>query len=114
MHPRGSPSAAEVNELIALFNGGRLADAGACAEAFTRRFPEHAFGWKVLGAALKELGRDADALAPMRKAAALAPQNAEALSNLSVTLRDLGQLDEAVACARQALKIREDYPAAHL
>lgn len=113
-HSPGNPGPQDVNALIALFTAGQYAGAATAAEAMTRRFPRHPFGWKVWGAALKQLGRDADALAPMQKAVALAPENAEAQNNLGATLRDLGRLEEAAACSQRALKIRPDFAEAHL
>ncbi|MFH0933895.1 MAG: tetratricopeptide repeat protein [Pseudomonadota bacterium] len=107
------PSAMEIDALAALFNQGRLNEAGSQAQALTQRFPQHGFGWKVLGLALKQQGRNADALVPMQKAAALSPHEADAHSNLGVTLQDIGRLAEAEASYRRALKLKPDYADAH-
>ena len=69
--PRQTPDPQEIDTLAALFNAGRYAEAEDLARALTERFPLHGFGWKVLGALFKQAGRNADALAPMQKAAAL-------------------------------------------
>ena len=103
----------EINILISLFNQNRYLEAGELARSMTERFPLYGIGWKALGAVLKQTGRSADALAPMRKAAALLPGDAEAHSNLGVVLRDLGQVEDAVASYRQALKIKPDFADAH-
>ena len=79
----------------------------------TARFPRHAFGWKALGAAWKEMGWTEDALAPMQRAAALSPDDAEAHTNLGNTLNDLGRLDEAEASHRRALAIHPGLAEAH-
>jgi predicted O-linked N-acetylglucosamine transferase (SPINDLY family) len=79
----------------------------------TARFPQHGFGWKVLGAAFKQLGRSAEALAPMQKAAALAPEDANAHNNLGAVLQDLGRLDEAAASLELALQIDPGNAQAH-
>ena len=102
-----------MNKLLALFAEARYLEAANLAQAMTRRFPRYPFGWKVSGATLKQLGRNADALAPMRKAVALAPGDAEAHNNLGATLRDLGRFGEAAACSRRALLIRPDFAEAH-
>ncbi|MBU0623099.1 MAG: tetratricopeptide repeat protein [Gammaproteobacteria bacterium] len=108
-----APTAQEVDALAALFNQGRLSEAELQAQALTQRFPQHGFGWKVLGLALKQQGRNADALTPMQKAAVLSPKEADAHSNLGVTLHDLGRLAEAEASYRRALKLKPDYADAH-
>lgn len=108
-----APSAQEIDALAALFNQGRLSEAESQAQALTQRFPQHGFGWKVLGLALKQQGRNIDALEPMQKAAVLSPKEADAHSNLGVTLHDLGRLVEAEASYRRALKLKPDYADAH-
>lgn len=100
-----APSIQEINTLVALFTEGQYAEAASLAEALTIRFPLHGFGWKALGTLLKQMGQDADALAPMQKAAALSPNDAEIHSNLGFILHELGQLDEAEASYRRALEI---------
>src|SRR3989338_1226533 len=68
-HQGKNPSHQEINALAALFNNGRYAEVEALAQRMTERFPMHGFGWKVLGAVFKQMGRIEDALAPMQKAA---------------------------------------------
>jgi predicted O-linked N-acetylglucosamine transferase (SPINDLY family) len=114
MHFESDPRPQEISALIALFGEGRFAEAAALAEALANRLPAHPYGWKVWGAALKQLGRDEEALVPMQKAVALSPENAEAQNNLAATLRDLGRTEEAMACSRRALAIKPDFAEAHL
>ena len=104
-----NPSAEDANALIALFTAARYLEAATLAQAMTRRFPRHPFGWKVLGAALRQLGRNADALAPAQKAVALWPKDAEAHNNLGNVLADLGQHAAAVAGYRRAVELKPDY-----
>ena len=108
-----SPSHQDMNAVVALFHAGRYADAATLAQTMTVRFPHHAFGWKALGAAWREMGWTEDALAPMQEAAALLPGDAEAHTNLGNTLTDLGRLDEAEASHRRALAINPDLAEAH-
>ncbi len=112
-HKGKSPGPKEMDSLVNLFSRGNFTEAATLAQAMTVRFPLHEFGWKALGAALKQTGRTADALLPMQKAAALSPRDVEAHFNLGVTLQDLGRLDEAEACYRRALEINPDYVDAH-
>lgn len=103
------PDAQEINTLTALFTEGRYADAGALAQGMTERFPNYGFGWKVLGGVFHQLGRNQEAVGPMKKAVALLPNDAAVHSNLGIVLSDLGWLDEALASYRRALKIQPNY-----
>ena len=108
-----NPSPQEINTLVALFSEGRLTEAATLAQEMTVHFPLHEFGWKALGEILKKMGRIADALAPMQKAAALSPGDVAAHYNLGNTLKDLDRLEEAEASYRRALQIRPDLAEAH-
>lgn len=75
----------------------------------TERFPLDGLGWQVLGALLKKMGRNADALLPLQKAATLSLAYPEPHYNLGNTLKQMGRLEEAASSYRQALKIKPDY-----
>ncbi|WP_186405896.1 O-linked N-acetylglucosamine transferase family protein [Candidatus Accumulibacter aalborgensis] len=107
------PAAEEVNTLVTLFHAGHYREGEVLARALTERFPEHGFGWKVLGAMLKSQGRDTEALPAMRHAARLLPRDAQVQSNLGLVLAEMDQLSEAEACHRHALKIKPNFPEAH-
>jgi predicted O-linked N-acetylglucosamine transferase (SPINDLY family) len=68
---------------------------------------------KPLGAALRERGDLAAALAAYREAIALAPDDAEACNGMAVVHQDQGRLDEAVAAYRHAVALRPDFAMAH-
>jgi len=112
-HNEKDPGPQEIHTMVAMFTEGRYTEAATLAQTMTAHFPLHWAGWKMLGVVFKQMGRSADALAPMQKAAALLPGDAEAHSNLGGTLYDLGRLDEAEAICRRALEINPDYAAAH-
>ncbi len=111
--PGANPSNREIDELMALFTQGRYDEAARVARSLTERFPDHGFGWKVLGVAHKQMGRNQKALPAMQKAAELSPRDVEAHYNLGVTLQALGRLEAAEASYRQALFIKADYADAH-
>ncbi len=111
--PNENPRAQDLNGLFVLFTKARYKEAATLAQAMTRRFPRHPFGWKVLSATLRHLGRSGDALAPAEKAAALSPKDAEAHNNLGNVLTDLGRCAEAAANYRRAVEIKPDYVDAH-
>ena len=113
LHKVRNPSHQERKTLVATFAEGRYSEAATLAQVLTVRFPLHGFGWKALGAVFQQMGRSADALAPMQKAAALLPGDAEAHGNLGNTLKDLGRLDEAEVSYRLALEINPDFAEAH-
>ena len=107
------PSQDQINHLLEHYQAGRFEEAEALATSITQQCPKHQFGWKVLGAVLKQTGRIAESLAPMQVAVELSPQDAEAHSNLGVTLKDLGRLDEAEASLGQAIALMPDLADAH-
>ena len=108
-----APSPEQLNHLLGHYQAGRLVEAEALATSLTQQFPKHPVGWKGLGLALKQMGRLADSLTPMRTAVKLSPQDAEAHNNLGITLQELGRLDEAEATLRQAIALKPDYAEAH-
>jgi predicted O-linked N-acetylglucosamine transferase (SPINDLY family) len=109
-----SPSSKDMDKLLSLFHQGRYSEVVTLARRIIDCFPLHEFGWKSLGAALKQLGRNIEALETMKKAAALAPNDVESIFNLGVTLQELKRLEEAADCYRQALIIDPGYADAAL
>ena len=108
-----SPSQQQLASLLAHYQSGRLNDAEKLATAISQEFPKHQFGWKALGAVLKQTGRVTDSLTAMQKSVDLAPQDAEAHNNLGVTLEELGRLDEAESSYTKAIALKPDYAEAH-
>ena len=108
-----APSQAQIHLLAEQYQAGRWGEAEALATTLTQQFPEHSFGWKVLGAVFKQTGRLGASLTPMQSAVQLSPLDAEAHSNLGNTLRELGKLNDAEASLRQAIKLKPYYAEAH-
>ena len=108
-----NPSQQQLSSLLEFYQNGRFDDAEKLAVSITNEFPKHQFGWKVLGAVLKQTGRVIDSLTAMQKSVQLAPQDAEAHSNLGNTLKELGRLDEALASYTQAIALKPDLALAH-
>ena len=106
-----SPTHAEINQLVALFNAGRYREMENQGWSLLERYPDSGLAWKLLGAALKVQGKEA--ISALQKATQLLPGDAEAHYNLGLALKDLGQLGAAVASYRRALEIRPDYVEAH-
>lgn len=107
------PTSSELNQLIALFNSGHLAEVERQARLLTERFPESAGPWKILGVCLHQQGQAKDALTALLNAARLSANDAEVHYNLGITQASLGQLNEAVASYRRSLALKPDFAAAH-
>jgi tetratricopeptide (TPR) repeat protein len=103
--PKKYPGPQEINALSALFNKGRYAEALPLAEKMTARYPIHGQGWKALGIAFIQTGKNAEALVPMQRAAELLPDDIGVHNYLGNTLNDLGHLNEAELSYRRILKI---------
>ncbi len=108
-----SPSQQQLNSLLEYYQTGQYGDAEKLAVSITQEFPEHQFGWKVLGAVLGKTGRISETLFAKQKAVELDTQDAEAYNNLGNTLKELGRLEEAEASSRQAIALKPDYTEAH-
>ncbi|MDP3009274.1 MAG: tetratricopeptide repeat protein [Methylococcales bacterium] len=102
------PSQADIDELLTLFAQDNYSATKIRAGELIARFPDHGFGWKVLGVVLRQQGQITASLVPMQKAAELLPDDAEAHSNLGVTLMNQGRLSEAVISYRHALALNPD------
>ena len=108
-----APGPQEVDRLVAIFAHGQYAEAARLARALTERFPQHGFGWKLLGSSLKKTGRMVAALTAIQKAVALSPRNVEAHYNLGNILMDLGRFVEAEVSFHRALQLNTDFAEAH-
>ena len=97
------PSQQTIDKLQEYCRKGQYDDAMRLALSLTNDFPQHQFGWKVLGALFRQLGMIPQAVNANQTAVALSPQDSEAHSNLGVTLKDMGRLEEAEASLSQAI-----------
>jgi tetratricopeptide (TPR) repeat protein len=108
-----NPSQQQLSSLLQHYHNERFAEAEKLAVSITQKFPEHPFGWKVLGAVLKQISRISESFSAMQKSALLEPQDAEVYNNLGITLRGLGRLKEAEANCRQAIALMPALAEAH-
>ncbi|MBD63408.1 MAG: hypothetical protein CMD68_04930 [Gammaproteobacteria bacterium] len=81
--------------------------------SITKEFPDHVFAWKVLGASLKSLGKNSEALEASQKAAMLSPNDPAAHNNLGIILKEFGKDNEAEASLRNAIALKSDFAEAH-
>ena len=99
--------------LLSAFAAGRYAEVADLAQSMTERLPLHGFGWMALGVALRQAGRNTEALLPLQKGAQFSPDNADAHNNLGVALMEMGRLAEAEQSYLRALQIDPDYAQVH-
>jgi Flp pilus assembly protein TadD len=107
------PSKQQLNDLLEYYQAGRYADAEKLSLSITQEFPEHQFAWKVLGAALKQMGKINESLVAIQKSVELDPQDAKAHYNLGVMFKELGRLDEAEVSYRKAIALKPELTEAH-
>jgi tetratricopeptide (TPR) repeat protein len=105
MKAKQMPSNAENVRLTALFKDGQYQQAIGQAQALTAQFPGFTFGWKVLGAALANLGKIDQALEAMQVAARLEPHDAELLFNIGTAQKEIRQFDGAIESYEGAIKV---------
>ena len=105
------PPAADVNALIALYNGRRYAEAESRTRTLLGLYPEFGFGWKLLGGILQVQGKDA--LPAFQKTAQLLPDDPNAQYNLGVALKSAGRLEDAAVSYRHAVKLKPDFAEAY-
>jgi tetratricopeptide (TPR) repeat protein len=111
--PIQSPSQVEVNVLLEHYRNGRYDLAENLAKNITQKYPDHRFGWKVLGSVFKQTGRLQESLITNQRAVSISPNDAQAHNNLGNTLKELGRLEEAEASYSKAIAIQPDYAQAH-
>jgi len=104
------PSIEQMQSVITLFQQSHLVDGEAAARELTQAYPEHGFGWKLLGLFLKFQQQHGPALQAMAKAAQLLPEDDEAHSNLGIALAEANALPEAEEVLMHALKLNPTNP----
>ena len=108
-----APSQTEMQNFLNHYQDEHYSDAEKLAISITEQFPEHPFGWKALGAVLKQTNRISETLVSSQKVVEITPQDAEAHNNLGITLKELGRLEESEASLGQAIALKPDYAEAH-
>ncbi len=106
-----TPSAAEIEHLVALYNSGQYPALESATRALLIDYPESGFAWSVLGTALQVQGKDA--LTSLQKTVELAPDDAEAHGNLGNAWQARGEYTHAIDCYLRALELHPDFPEAY-
>lgn len=106
---RKKPNKDELDRLTKLYGESNNAAAELHALSLTQRYPDHGFGWKVLGLLYEKQDRLEDALRATRRAIALLPDDASTYNNLGAALFKLDRPIEAEASFKKALAIVPAY-----
>lgn len=107
------PSRQQIGRLVENYRSGQIKEALRLAIELTQNFPEHQFGWKVLGVLHGQAGRYADAVIAHQKAVLITPDDDEAHCNLGNTLREMGRLIEAETSCRRAIALNPGFAGNH-
>jgi len=109
----GAPDSAEIDAASALYAQRRDDEAEAAARSLIERFPQHPFGWKLLGGVAHRRG-DADlSVHAMGMSARYDPDDGETLSNLGLLLMRANRLDEAEQVLQRATVLQPENPNGH-
>ena len=107
------PAQADLDRVLYLYQHGQYREAELSAKTLTEKFPKHPYGWKILGAALTRINKQAEALDAHYKAKELAPGDAEALNNLGLNLHELGRFREAKQIFDSVISLKQDSADGH-
>jgi len=107
------PAQQQLDSLLDLYQSGRHDDAETLALSMTTEFPEHSFGWSILGALFGQRGRTEEALSANQRAVELAPNDPGIHTNFGALLHGLGRFEEAEASLRRAIELDPSSAAAH-
>ena len=99
------PSQSEIDLILNKFNSHNFKEVEKLSKEFTVKFPNHPFGWKALGIALKQKGNLRQALEINLKTLEIDPKDAENHYNIGNTYKELGMLLESEKYYIDALKI---------
>ena len=102
------PSQQQINNLLENYQARRFIDVEKLSISITQEFPKHQFAWKVLAAALKQMGKISESLVASQKSVQLEPQDAEAHNNLGIILKELKRLKESEESFRQAITLKPE------
>ena len=108
-----SPPRIEINNLLEYFQKGQHDLALDLATALTQQYPNHPYGWKVLGALFCQTGKLQDSVIANQKVLEISPNDAEVHSNLGNTLKELGRLEDAETSYNKAIAIKPDLAEVH-
>lgn len=99
----------ELQDLVALYEAGKLSEAEQTAMALIARFPHSGVLQNVLGAVRLDLGDAGGAVECFRKTLDLEPNAAESHNNLGIALHRFGTFDAAAEQFQAALALNPEF-----
>ena len=107
------PSNEALSNLLQNYQSGRYELAEKLAKDLVDKFPQHPFGWKVLGVLFRQTDRISQAITANQKLVVLTPGDAGAHNNLGNALLAHGNLEEAKLSYKKSITLKPDYAEAH-
>ena len=108
-----NPPHIKLSTLLEYYQKGKYDLAKNLATTLTQEYPNHPFGWKVLGSIFKQTGKFQDSVIANQKVLEISPNDAEAHCNLGSTLQELGRQEDAKTSYKKAIEIKPELAEAH-
>ena len=100
------PSNEALSNLLQNYQSGRYELAEKLAKDLVDKFPQHPFGWKVLGVLFRQTDRISQAITANQKLVVLTPGDAGAHNNLGNALLAQGNLEEAKLSYEKSITLK--------
>ena len=104
-----SPSTPEINKLIIYLKEKNFTILEKYALKFVKKFPNFAFGWKILGIALFQNDKISKSIASYKKSLDLNSSDFETNFNLALSLQAIGDLANATNYYKITIKLNSNY-----
>jgi Flp pilus assembly protein TadD/2-polyprenyl-3-methyl-5-hydroxy-6-metoxy-1,4-benzoquinol methylase len=102
-----------IDQLINLYNRGKLDVVIENAQNLTAQYPDSAALWNLMGASAAQIGQLGQAVLAFKRVLAIKPDSAEAYNNMGNALKEQDELEEAIKSYINALAIKPDYAEAY-
>jgi predicted O-linked N-acetylglucosamine transferase (SPINDLY family) len=109
----GSPSQAQLQELLALYNAQKMQEAVDMGRALLQQFGDHHLVHNILGAVHLDTGHYLIAMSHFNKVNELAPDYAQGHNNMGAVMNKLRVPEKAVESFERAIAINPKYAQAH-
>ena len=108
-----SASRTHRNDIIRLYNEGRLLEAEVVGKNLIKKYPNEAEYHNILGAIYLALHKNVDAMNCYNTAIKLQPNFAEAYNNKGIALKNLKKIEQAIENFYIAIGLKSDYAEAY-
>ena len=98
------------NQLIALYNQGKLERLINQASGLTNKYPNSIMFWNLLGAANADLSRSKEAISAFETAILLNPGAPDAHNNLGLALHQNNDFEASITAFNKAVQLQPNYP----